>query len=52
MRARGRVDPLVTAADPVRVTGANVTVEPGARTPWHTLPLGQTLIVTSSCGWV
>jgi quercetin dioxygenase-like cupin family protein len=35
-----------------RVTGASVTFEPGARTAWHTHPLGQTLIVTSGCGWV
>src|SRR5215510_1604693 len=45
-----RVDPLFAATDPARVTGANVTFEPGARTAWHTHPLGQTLIVTSGLG--
>ena len=47
-----RVDPLFTAPDPALVAGAQVTFEPGARTAWHTHPLGQTLIVTSGCGWV
>ncbi|HQT76392.1 MAG TPA: cupin domain-containing protein [Rhodopila sp.] len=47
-----RIDPLFEAADPGRVAGAHVTFEPGARTAWHTHPLGQTLIVTSGCGWV
>jgi quercetin dioxygenase-like cupin family protein len=47
-----RIDPLFQAADPARVAGASVTFEPGARTAWHTHPLGQTLIVTSGCGWV
>jgi quercetin dioxygenase-like cupin family protein len=46
-----RVDPLFTAAAPARVGGASVTFEPGARTAWHTHPLGQTLIVTYGCGW-
>lgn len=46
-----RVDPLFEAADPARVAGACVTFEPGARTAWHTHPLGQTLIVTSGLGW-
>ena len=45
-----RVDPLFTAPDPARVGGAHVTFEPGARTAWHTHPLGQTLVVTSGCG--
>ena len=45
-----RVDPLFEAADPARVRGASVTFEPGARTAWHTHPLGQTLIVTSGVG--
>ena len=45
-----RVDPLFTAAEPARVQGAHVTFEPGARTAWHTHPLGQTLIVTSGRG--
>lgn len=47
-----RIDPLFTAPDPARVAGAQVTFEPGARTVWHTHPLGQTLIVTSGLGWV
>ena len=46
-----RVDPLFQAETPARVVGASVTFEPGARTAWHTHPLGQTLIVTSGCGW-
>ena len=44
--------PLFSPADPARVAGALVTFEPGARTAWHTHPLGQTLIVTSGCGFV
>ena len=47
-----RVDPLFTAPDPARVNGALVTFEPGARTAWHTHPLGQTLFVTAGCGRV
>ncbi len=47
-----RIDPLMAPPEPSHVTGANVTFEPGARTAWHTHPLGQTLIVTSGCGWV
>ncbi|MCC6453620.1 MAG: cupin domain-containing protein [Caldilineaceae bacterium] len=47
-----RVDPLFTAPDPARVRGSLVTFEPGARTAWHTHPLGQTLIIMSGCGWV
>src|SRR5881275_530006 len=46
-----RIDPLFDASDPGRVSGASVTFEPGARTAWHTHPLGQTLIVTAGCGW-
>src|ERR1700758_1749119 len=46
-----RIDPLFQAAAPARAIGAMVTFEPGARTAWHTHPLGQTLIVTSGCGW-
>ena len=46
-----RIDPLFQAPDPARVNGALVTFEPGARTAWHTHPLGQTLIVTSGSGW-
>jgi len=45
-----RVDPLFQAPDPARVSGASVTFEPGARTAWHTHPLGQTLIVTAGAG--
>src|SRR3712207_1968861 len=47
-----RLDPLFRAPDPARVSGASVTFEPGARTAWHTHPLGQALIVTFGCGWV
>jgi quercetin dioxygenase-like cupin family protein len=47
-----RVDPLFQAPAPARVACAYVTFEPGARSAWHTHPLGQTLIVTSGCGWV
>jgi quercetin dioxygenase-like cupin family protein len=47
-----RVDPLFQAPAPARVSGASVTFEPGARTNWHTHPLGQTLIVTAGCGLV
>jgi quercetin dioxygenase-like cupin family protein len=47
-----RIDPLFSAPDPARVAGASVTFEPGARTAWHTHPLGQTLIVTAGCGRV
>jgi len=47
-----RVDPLFAPPDPARVVGASVTFEPGARTAWHTHPLGQILIVTAGCGWV
>ena len=47
-----RIDPLFQAPDPARVQGASVTFNPGARTAWHTHPLGQTLIVTAGCGWV
>jgi quercetin dioxygenase-like cupin family protein len=46
-----RIDPLVQANAPARVAASSVTFEPGARTAWHTHPLGQTLIVTSGCGW-
>jgi quercetin dioxygenase-like cupin family protein len=47
-----RIDPLFQANAPARAAGAAVTFEPGARTAWHTHPLGQTLIVTFGCGWV
>jgi quercetin dioxygenase-like cupin family protein len=46
-----RVDPLFQAPEPALVAGVHVTFEPGARTAWHTHPLGQTLIVTSGSGW-
>jgi quercetin dioxygenase-like cupin family protein len=45
-----RIKTLVEAPEPARVRGASVTFEPGARTAWHTHPLGQTLIVTSGLG--
>ncbi len=45
-----RIDPLFQAPDPARVGGASVTFEPGARTAWHTHPLGQTLIVIAGLG--
>ncbi len=47
-----RIDPLFSPPDPARVAGALVTFEPGARTAWHTHPLGQTLIVMTGLGWV
>src|SRR5450755_3876180 len=47
-----RVDPLFEAPEPARARGASVTFEPGARTAWHTHPLGQTLIVMAGCGRV
>jgi len=47
-----RIDPLFQAPGPARVAGASVTFEPGARTAWHTHPLGQTLIVTFGVGRV
>jgi quercetin dioxygenase-like cupin family protein len=47
-----RIDPLFQPHDPARASGAYVTFEPGARSAWHAHPLGQTLIVTSGCGWV
>lgn len=60
-----RIDPLFQSPDPApsaqpdlqgiargpRASGASLTFEPGARTAWHTHPLGQTLIVTAGCGW-
>lgn len=46
-----RIDQPFQATDPARVGGASVTFDPGARTAWHTHPLGQTLIVTAGCGW-
>ena len=48
---RVRIDPLNSASPPGRVAVASVTFEPGARTAWHTHPLGQTLVVTAGCGW-
>jgi quercetin dioxygenase-like cupin family protein len=47
-----RMDPLFGANDTRRGAAASVTFEPGARTAWHTHPLGQTLIITAGCGWV
>ena len=46
------IDPLFQAPDPARVSGSSVTFEPGARTAWHSHPLGQTLLVTAGCGRV
>ena len=45
-----RIDPLFQAPDPALVQAASVTFEPGARTAWHTHPLGQALVVTSGGG--
>jgi quercetin dioxygenase-like cupin family protein len=45
-----RIDPLFQAREPARAVGASVTFEPGARTAWHSHPLGQALIVTAGCG--
>lgn len=47
-----RIDPLFQPHAPARAAAAAVTFEPGARTAWHTHPLGQTLIITAGCGWV
>ena len=47
-----RIDPLYQAHDPARASGSSVTFEPGARTAWHSHPLGQRLIVTAGCGRV
>jgi len=46
-----RIDSPFQTSDPARIGGAIVTFEPGARTAWHTHPLGQTIIVTAGCGW-
>ncbi len=46
-----KLEPLLEAAEPARVRMASVTFEPGARTAWHTHPLGQTLIVAAGLGW-
>jgi len=47
-----RIDQPFQGTEPARIAGAHVTFEPGARTAWHTHPLGQTLIVTAGCGRV
>lgn len=47
-----RIDPLFLPNEARRGAASSVTFEPGARTAWHTHPLGQTLIVTAGCGWV
>jgi len=47
-----RIDPLFDANEARRGAAASVTFEQGARTAWHTHPLGQTLIVTAGCGWI
>jgi quercetin dioxygenase-like cupin family protein len=49
---RVRIDPLFPVHDPARAAGNAVTFEPGARTAWHTHPLGQVLVVTAGCGLV
>jgi quercetin dioxygenase-like cupin family protein len=46
------IEPLNDAPDPARIRSASVSFEPGARTTWHTHPLGQTLVITSGLGWV
>ena len=46
-----RLDPLFQSKQPARVAGVSVTFEPGARTAWHTHPLGQILVVTAGLGW-
>lgn len=46
-----RIDPLFQALDPALVQSASVTFEPGARTAWHTHPLGQMLVITAGAGW-
>lgn len=46
-----RIDPLNSPPAPARTSVASVTFEPGARSAWHTHPLGQTLVVTAGCGW-
>ncbi|WZP00552.1 cupin domain-containing protein [Isosphaeraceae bacterium EP7] len=51
-RGMVRIDPLFPAKAPARAAGNAVTFEPGARTAWHTHPLGQTLIVMAGLGWV
>ncbi len=47
-----RVEPVFQLGDPMRLNAGSVTFEPGARTAWHTHPLGQTLIITAGLGWV
>jgi quercetin dioxygenase-like cupin family protein len=47
-----RVEPVFQVGEPVRLNGGSVTFEPGARTAWHTHPLGQTLIIMAGLGWV
>ena len=47
-----RIDPLFQPNESTRTSGASVTFEPGARSAWHSHPLGQTLVVTAGCGRV
>ena len=47
-----RVDMLFKATEPGRSSAGSVTFEPGARTAWHTHPLGQAILITAGCGWV
>ena len=49
---RVRIDPLVAPQPPARAAAASVTFDPGARTAWHSHPLGQSLVITSGAGWV
>ena len=47
-----RIDPLFQSQAPAHAVGTSVSFEPGSRTAWHTHPLGQTLLITTGCGWV
>lgn len=47
-----RIDPLIAVRAPSNVSAGHVTFQPGARSVWHTHPLGQTLVVTSGTGWI
>ncbi len=47
-----RIDAPFQGEEPSRISGATVTFEPGARTAWHTHPLGQTILIVSGLGWV
>ena len=47
-----RIDQVVDAPEPSRILAGSISFEPGARTAWHTHPLGQILVVTAGCGWM